>query len=1133
LRLLAFAILWWTAGSSAWAAVAIDSAALAPTSVPVGVASVVTVTAVISDPAVLPDGVNLQRLDTAGRVVGVMGLLKDDGANGDVAAGDRIFTLRATMFEQAPGPIRLRVSAAFRGSLVRALSSPLTLNVLGTTGTGITILSPADLAYLNVSPITVSGTVGDPGASVVVNGVAASGGGGTFQASVPLVEGTNTLTAVATNTGGTTSTASVQVTLDTTPPRLTIESPADNLETVDAAVTVSGTVNDIVVGTVNSQQAQVTVNGMAAQVANRSFLASGVALSLGPNTIQAIGRDRSGNFVTTSVHVTRVPPTEPFIRIVSGNNQSGPVSSVLPQKLVVALDNGSGQPVANTMVVFRVTDNNGLVTGGGATDSSVAVSTDSNGRAEVVLRLGSRAGAGSNRVEATATGFTGTAAFTASGTPTAASLITVDSGNNQTGALAGKLAFPFVVVVTDAGFNRLGNVPVTFTVKQGGGAFTGKPTLQMNTDPDGRAAAFLTLGTEPGFDNNVVEANFGGNPGLVATFVASAKAPGNAADTRISGVVLDNSNNPIEGVTVRLFQAHQGNNNNTPIQVGTPVETNAQGQFLIAPAPVGFFKLMADGTTVEEARGVFPTLEFDLVTVAGQDNTLGMPLLLPVLDVVNRLCVDEVTGGTLTLPEVPGFSLTVAAGSATFPGGARSGCITVSTVNADKSPMTPGFGQQPRFLITIQPVGTMFNPPAPITMPNVDGLSPGQVTELYSYDHDLSAFTAIGTGTVSEDGLVVRSDPGVGILKAGWHCGGNPGQTGSAASLSLTVTSGPKIPFLPPIISGTTTISTIGQKFTVTAQGRPPLDGVYRFELLATAPGDDTGAVTISPQPTCPGQPTCVADITPVKAGSVTLRVHFRCTTLTEAGVSPDEVTRDIRIVVLDVELSLKNTGTIVASPENEDYAAEKTAAGGTDSLGPLPIGTGRGDAPFAGSSYISPLMVIGKVIPDEAANLVTFRWNRTYSDRRWHIRLNAARTKWLVTLRSPANENQEDTGASDFNDTTPSPTERKIYIYDNPGQYLVNDAALTVGDFIRSDVAFTYRLQIVNGATVQTIKQVDVGLVIAAKRTATTGTVPGDWTGIEISTAIRTLDRIITEPEVRTIVGGTLPIEIDANANN
>ena len=67
-------------------------------------------------------------------------------------------------------------------------------------------------------------------------------------------------------------------------------------------------------------------------------------------------------------------------------------------------------------------------------------------------------------------------------------------------------------------------------------------------------------------------------------------------------MVLDNSNNPIAGVTLRLFLTNQGNNNNTPVPVGTPVQTDAQGQFLMQPAPVGYFKLMADGTTVAPGR---------------------------------------------------------------------------------------------------------------------------------------------------------------------------------------------------------------------------------------------------------------------------------------------------------------------------------------------------------------------------------------------------------------------------------------------------------------------------------------------------------------------------------------------------
>jgi hypothetical protein len=96
--------------------------------------------------------------------------------------------------------------------------------------------------------------------------------------------------------------------------------------------------------------------------------------------------------------------------------------------------------------------------------------------------------------------------------------------------------------------------------------------------------------------------------------------------------------------------------------------------------------------------------------------------------------------------------------------------------------MPPGFGQQPRFIVTIQPPGVHFDPPAAMSLPNVDGLAPGEVTELYSFDHDLGQFVAIGTGSVSKEGAVITSDPGVGIIKGGWHCGGNPAASGTSAN---------------------------------------------------------------------------------------------------------------------------------------------------------------------------------------------------------------------------------------------------------------------------------------------------------------------------------------------------------------
>jgi len=763
----------------------------------------------------------------------------------------------------------------------------------------ITITSPEDSALFNQSPVTVRGTVANPSAQVSVNGITAPVSGNNFLATVPVQEGTSNLTAVALNPDGTSATASVQIILDTTPPHVAIYSPSDQLVTTDAATTVTGLVNDIVVGTVNPQQATVTVNGVAAQVVNRSFSASNIPLSLGSNTIHATAVDAAGNAATASIQVVRQAAGRPAVRIFSGNNQSGPIRSLLPQPLVAQVVNAAGQPVANVPVIFRVVAQDGTL---GPTQpglSDIAVNTDGQGLARTQFTLGSHAGAGNNLVEASATGVVATAIFSASASSTGATLINVDSGSNQFGAVGQSLPWPFVAVVTDSGHNRIPDVPVTFAVRQGGGNINGQSSVTLTSDGDGRVQATLTLGPEAGVNNNLVEATFSENGGLPAAFTATARTTGAAAATTISGVVLDNSNRPIPGVTMRLLQLNNGPSGNLPQQVGTPVQTDGEGQFVIPAAPVGVFKLMADGATASR-DGPWPTLEYDIITISGQNNTVGSPIYLPQLNPANKVCVTDSTGGTLTIPDAPGFSLTIAPGSATFPGGSRTGCVTVTPVNMDKVPMVPGFGQQPRFVITVQPVGTMFNPPAALTFPNVDGLAPRAVTEMYSYDHDLASFVAIGSATVSDDGSVIRSDPGVGVLKAGWHCGGDPNTTGSAASLSLSV-------------SPSEVTVAVGEQFDVTANGGPPLDGTYEW-----TPASNTTSIST---PSCSGQSSCVGKFKGSTSGSGTLKVCFRCTT---TGTSKCQ---DVKVTVVKIELKKLTfkTDHHLMRDNNSDYTASGT----------------------------------------------------------------------------------------------------------------------------------------------------------------------------------------------------------------
>ena len=225
---------------------------------------------------------------------------------------------------------------------------------------------------------------------------------------------------------------------------------------------------------------------------------------------------------------------------------------------------------------------------------------------------------------------------------------------------------------------------------------------------------------------------------------------------------------------------------------------------MIQPAPLGNVMLHVDGSTALRP-GAWASLEFELVAIPGRDNTTGRPIYLLPLDVPNGLQVSETVGGTITLLEIPGFSLIVEPGSATFPGGGQSGVVSVTAVHADK---VPNFGQQPRLVVTIQPPGVIFDPPAQVTYPNLDGLAPGEITEFYSFDHDMGTFVAIGTGSVSEDGTVIQSDPGVGILKGGWQCAGNPQPTGQCQNVFVNVS--------PPQLS-----LFIGETKQFSATGRP------------------------------------------------------------------------------------------------------------------------------------------------------------------------------------------------------------------------------------------------------------------------------------------------------------------------
>ena len=271
---------------------------------------------------------------------------------------------------------------------------------------------------------------------------------------------------------------------------------------------------------------------------------------------------------------------------------------------------------------------------------------------------------------------------------------------------------------------------------KGGGKFANQTaTYETVTDSDGRATAEYFLGDLEGIDAQRITATLLDAPAgqtITAGFSATAFVSGDAGSTTISGVVLDNQDNPIPGVTVRV--------NGTTRQA----VADAQGQFKIEQSPVGPVHLIADGSTAT-VEGEFPSLSYNMVTVAGVDNPLPAPIYMVKLNTANSVYAGP-QDAVLEMPEFPGFKLEIAKDSVTFPDGSREGYISVTPVNASKVPMAPPNGMQPQFIVTIQPTGAKFDPPARLTLPNVDAHPPGAQVEMYSYDHDLEEFVSIGLG---------------------------------------------------------------------------------------------------------------------------------------------------------------------------------------------------------------------------------------------------------------------------------------------------------------------------------------------------------------------------------------------------
>lgn len=623
----------------------------------------------------------------------------------------------------------------------------------------LAITSPQSLLTIGTSPVLVEGTIAPINASLILNGIEVESEDGVFSVEVALQEGANTIEARA-SFRGVVKTDTITVSLDKTPPNITIDSHISGQKVFIKDVFITGLVNDVVRGSIDALDANVTVNGVSANVSNRSYAAS-IELEEGENTIAVIGIDKVGNVNATQIQIVYEIPDGRNIELVSGQSQAGEISELLSEDLVIKVVDENQQTLEGVRVIYRVVQGDGtLFDSDDKAQRAVIVETDQNGEAATMYQIGTRVGQQNQKVRVTVVGIEANVVFTASAESAMASKITVNTGNNQRGSVGQRLPSPLVVYVTDDGANPVEGASVNFKVVNGDGYFKDEvQALTVSTNSDGFASAEYWLGETLGVDTQRIEAMLGSSSeeGLSSEFSATAYIPADPGNTTLSGIVLDTEANPLQGVTVLIEDSTR------------QAVTDETGYFNILEAPVGAVHLLVDGSTIENADGDYPTLGFSPVLVAGIKNTLQQPVYMVKLSDTNKALVSETQDAVVTMEDFPGYKLEIAANSATFPNGSKEGIVSISAVNSNRVPMAPPNGMQPQLAVTIQPSGTVFFPPAKITIPNLDGMEPGRQIDMYSFDHDLNEFVSIGLGTVTEDGSLIESNPGIGVLKAGWY----------------------------------------------------------------------------------------------------------------------------------------------------------------------------------------------------------------------------------------------------------------------------------------------------------------------------------------------------------------------------
>ncbi len=234
--------------------------------------------------------------------------------------------------------------------------------------------------------------------------------------------------------------------------------------------------------------------------------------------------------------------------------------------------------------------------------------------------------------------------------------------------------------------------------------------------------------------------------------------------TALSGRLLD-TNAFVQGQEVPVVGAVV-----SLLGTGFAATSDSTGRFTLSGVPAGSQVLDIATANANPAPDGSPYAGFreEIDLIEKVNNVVSRPFFLPRIAMESVTPVDpdnttEVCNPTLNVcMTVPPHTAKNEEGN-DFTGG-----LSISEVPEALAPAALPKNLEPGLLITIQPVGVTFAEPVKITFPNIDKLTPGSETDLWSLDPETGTFRVVGKGQVSANGSLIETVSG-GILAADWH----------------------------------------------------------------------------------------------------------------------------------------------------------------------------------------------------------------------------------------------------------------------------------------------------------------------------------------------------------------------------